>query len=289
VRRTALAAGALAATALFACAQGSLVTSTTGGGGHPERDAGSDAASDAGGGGGSAPVGDAIPTGAVSYFDGSACPSGWGPHDPGAGRVAVPTLGSALGGAVSGTPLQSGEDRTHTHTLDASFDLPSFSYAGIAGEANHGVAGAGKVALSGSVDPASTGLPYVQLLACKKLAPPVPGASPLPSGLLMFFETTGCPDGWQQPPSTQGRLLVGLPAGAPADLPFGGAPLVDASAPQHTHVTDPLLVTSPHGIALASGCCAGGYAVDGTYQSTQDSGASDPGLPLLTLLQCQKQ
>jgi len=288
VRLPALVAGALAATGILACASGALVTSTTGSD-HPAHDAGSDAAGEGGGGGGSAPVGDAIPTGAVSYFDGSACPTGWAPHDTGAGRVAVPTTGSALGGAVSGTPLASGEDRTHTHALQASFELPAFSYAGIAGEANHGVAGAGTVTLSGAVDPASSGLPYVQLLSCKKLASAVPGASPLPAGLLMFFETTGCPDGWQQAASTQGRLMVGLPAGAPADLPFGGAPLPAADAPTHTHVTDPVLVTSPHGIALASGCCAGGYAVDGTYQSTQDSGPADPGLPLVTLLQCQKK
>ena len=35
--------------------------------------------------------------------------------------------------------------------------------------------------------------------------------TPLPAGLLMFFDAATCPAGWQQAAATQGRLLVALP------------------------------------------------------------------------------
>lgn len=290
MRKAVILASAYALLGIFACASGSTTNQTSGDAGHAGSTAqGGSGGSVATGSGGKEPLGDSVPLGAVSFFQGSACPAGWGAHEALTGRVVVPTVDDALGGEANGEPLASGEDRLHAHTMEASFTLPAFSYVGIAGEANHGVAAAGTVKASGQVDEASTGLPYVQLLACKKLVDPVAGASPLPIGMLMFFETTGCPEGWKQAPSTQGRMLVGLPEGAMADEQFGGAPIEGTAPRTHTHGTDPILVTEPHGIALASGCCASGYAVDGTYQSVQPTSATDPALPYVTLLQCQKQ
>lgn len=290
------AALSLVAAAGISCGGGGAVTMGTGGSSQTsstEGDAGTGTggSSEGGKGGtgtGTAVVGDAIPITAVSYFQGTTCPKGWAAHDTVAGRVAVPTVGAALGGATAGTPLASGEDRTHTHSHGASFTLPAFSYAGIAGEANHGVAAAGTVTASAPVDAASTGLPYVQLLVCKKHVDETPGAAPLPSGMLMFFEAVACPAGWKQAATTQGRLLVGLPEGGSADAPFGGGPLDPEAPPTHRHATSVTLDTDAHGIALASGCCASGYGVDGVYPSTQDTGATDPALPIVTLLQCQK-
>ena len=61
----------------------------------------------------------------------------------------------------------------------------------------------------------STGLPYVQLLTCRKNAQAVPRPTPLPKGMQMYFDMVACPDGWKQTTATQGRLIVGLPQSAP--------------------------------------------------------------------------
>jgi hypothetical protein len=284
MRRAGLAAIAVVAAA--ACASGAAVrTTTSSGGGH---DAGSGGAGGGGGGGGSAP-GDAVPQDAVSFFHGTVCPPGWSAYDAAAGLSIVPTTSDTTGGVPHGTPLQSGEDRAHTHTLAATFTLGSVSYAGIAGGGNNGVAATGVVMMAATSDPASTGLPYIQLMACKKTFPAVPGRAPLPAGMQMFFDAPACPAGWTQPAGTQGRFLVGLPQGAPADKTFGGMPVTSATAPTHTHGNTAQLVTMAHGIALLGGGLADGYAADGTYTDMQPTDATEAVIPYLPLLSCEKQ
>ncbi len=271
----AIFSNALAALALAACAAGSSGGDTTGSEGS-----------------GTVPSarGDAIPAGAVSFFQTTVCPEGWAPHADAAGRVLLPAIGDvAPGTKVGETPLESGEDRLHSHEISAEIELPAVSYAGIVGGGNAGVATAGKVAFAATTEPASTGLPYVQMLVCKKAEEAVAAARPLPTGMLMFFDTTTCPEGWKQATSTQGRLLVGLPADAPADVSFGGEPLPSGEPRTHAHSSSLSLKTSPHGIALASGCCGDGYAADGAYLTLADTAESEAALPMLQLLQCQKE
>jgi hypothetical protein len=274
---------ALVLLGLAACAGGDEVQQTTGTGGTGGATSTSSSSAATGG----APSGDPLPQGAVSFFRTEACPSGWAPYDAAAGRFVVPTVGNEVGGIPHGQPLASGEDRTHLHDIAASFTLEATSFAGIAGEANHGVAAAGTATFSTVTEPASTGLPYVQLRACKKLDPAVPRATPLPAGMQVFIDAPGCPEGWKQVAASQGRFLVGLPAGAPADTTFGGAPLAGA-LPKHAHAGATQLVTTPHGIALASGCCANGYAKNGTYDATADAAATETALPYVALLSCEK-
>jgi hypothetical protein len=272
MRSPAIVPSALAALALAACAAGSV---------------GDTAGSE---GSGTAPLrGDAIPAGAVSFFQTTVCPEGWAPHADAAGRVLLPGIGDVAPGTKYGEPLASGEDRLHSHEVSAELNLTPVSYAGIAGGGNAGVASAGKVAFSATTEPASTSLPYVQMLACKKAEEAVARARPLPSGMLMFFDANTCPEGWKQATATQGRLLVGLPAGAPADVSFGGDPLSIGEPRTHAHSSPITLKTSPHGIALASGCCGDGYAKDGAYTSLVDTSEGEAALPMLQLLQCQKE
>ncbi len=121
----------------------------------------------------------------------------------------------------------------------------------------------------------------------------MPGAAPLPHGLQMFFDMASCPEGWLQTSATQGRLIVGLPQGAPQDVTFGGAALssgdAGADVRTHAHGNTATLTTTSHGIALASGCCAGGYGANGAYMATMDTDADETGLPYLELLACEKQ
>jgi hypothetical protein len=273
---TLLALGAAAAIA--ACANGGALTPSGGSGGSAGH--GGD------GGSGAGDAGDAVPPGAVSFFRPGACPEGWSPFDAAVGRFLIPTVGKAAGGTPYGIPLASGEDRAHTHDVTGVMTLPPISFAGIAGESNHGVAIAGPVVLATTSDPASSGLPYVQFLVCKKTAAAANTRS-LPSRMRLFFDAPACPPDWSQPAAPQGRFLVGLPEGADADATFGGQPHSGLDPREHVHANDGALATTPHGIALASGCCADGYAADGSYPFTADTGKGSAEMPYLELLQCE--
>jgi hypothetical protein len=282
MRLLSLCVGLSLCAAVAACATGS-----SGGATGDSGESGGGAGAGAGAGGGGA-RGDAFPAGAVSFFQVPACPDGWKPHAAAEGRLLLATVGDSAPGTTYGEPLASGEDRAHTHGVGLTFDLGAVSYAGVAGGGNKGVGAAGMVMFNATSEATSTGLPYVQLLACKKIAEPVPASKPLPAGLTMFFDGPSCPDGFKQSAATQGRFIVGLPSKAPADVSFGGPPLPAAEKRKHAHGNTATLATSPHGIALASGCCADGYAKDGMYTATQDADEGETGLPFLSLLHCEK-
>ncbi|NUQ75255.1 MAG: hypothetical protein HUU21_17020 [Polyangiaceae bacterium] len=234
------------------------------------------------------PTPDALPAGAISFFNATSCPVNWTPFAEAKGRFLVPTIGQDPPLKTVGEPLKDGEDRMHSHAVTAEADLDAVSYAGIAGEANHGVAGQQKVTLAAPAAKVSSGLPYVQLLACKKLGSIQAGAVPVPKGFLMFWNGASCPAGYSQPIATQGRMLVGVPKDAPPGLSFGGKSLASAEDRKHGHDVAGSFMTSPHGIALASGCCADGYAKDGQYDYAGATDEGNAGLPVIQLLQCQK-
>ena len=248
------------------------------GGRRGPEDAGTDAAG---------PGGDSLPTGAISLFNRTSCPTGWQPLAQGTGRTLVPTVGTTPPGMTAGPPLDDGEERQHGHALPATLNLPSVNYAGVVGEANHGVARAGSVPLTVTGSTASAGLPYVQLLACQKQAAPDPAQRPAPAGTLMFFPTADCPPGWGQAGSTQGRILIGLPDGATPGQKFGGAALGSEKRTHH-HEFAGTITTSGHGIALLSGGAAGGYAKDDHHPYSGSSDEQEVALPYLQLRQCQK-
>ncbi|MRG93831.1 hypothetical protein [Polyangium spumosum] len=233
--------------------------------------------------------GDALPTGAVSFFKKLACPEGWKPYESAAGRTIVAASEALPSGQTLGEPLASQEERTHSHALSASVDVPSVSYVGAPGGGNAGVGKAGAVTFVAASEPASAEVPYVQLLACKKNAEPVPRVTPLPPRLLMFFELESCPAGWKPAEGTAGRLLVGLPQYAPADRPFGGEPFTSPALRAHGHAFTSTLETPSHGIGLAGGCCGDGYARKGTYEFAAETEPSEVDMPMLVLLQCEKE
>src|SRR4029079_19388390 len=134
----------------------------------------------------------------------------------------------------------------------------SVDYAGIAGEANHGLGRGGAQPLTVTLDKAKDGLPYVQLLICHKTAAPIIKKGLAPAGSLMFFQSADCPSGWGRVTTTEGRFLVGLPEKGTAAQSFGGPPLQPGPAGQgekrgHTHEVKGSIATSSHGIALLSG------------------------------------
>lgn len=239
-----------------------------------------------GGTGSSGP--DAIPQNAIGFFQIPVCPNGWEPYAAAAGRAILPTIGPQPGGATVGTPLASGEDRKHAHPVKATFELIDISYVGIAGASNMGVAKAGLVSFTATSNAASTGLPYVQLLTCKKTAVPESSTAVLPTRMQLYFDAATCPTGWKQAPATQGRFIVGAPKGAPADVSFGGDPISTTTPRTHTHGNQASFNTVTHGIALAAGCCGSGFAKNATYSSSESTGEGDAALPWIELLHCEK-
>jgi hypothetical protein len=200
----------------------------------------------------------------------------------------VPIVGATLGGKTQGSALTDAEDRGHQHAIVGAVTLADVSYVGIGGCCNNGVAASGNVAFGSAAEKTSAGLPYVQLLVCHKDSPAVAGALPIAPGTLIFVDGASCPDGWAQASASQGRHLVGLPAHGTPGATFGGAPLGAQEQRTHAHAYSTSLNTSSHGIALASGCCAGGYAQNMSYPISGNTDGADVGLPYVQLLQCEK-
>ncbi|HZS38465.1 MAG TPA: hypothetical protein VFF06_16635 [Polyangia bacterium] len=236
------------------------------------------------------PPGDSLPTNAIAFFHALACPQGWSAYGRAAGRFVVPTPGTGgiADGGVVGAPLAAGDDPAHAHAIDESVTLPSTSFAGVTGCCNNGPAAAGTVGFSVTSATASTNLPYVTLLVCKKSAPPESSALPLPPGMMLFFDADACPDGFSQTAATEGRHLVALPDGGTPGATFGGPPLARGEDRGHSHAVSGALTTTASGVALASGCCGGGYAQSGSYPFAAPTANASSGLPYVHLLQCTK-
>jgi hypothetical protein len=106
----------------------------------------------------------------VAFFmrgDGS-CPQGFRPATEASGRLLVGVASGDAVGKQVGVPLANQEDRTHVHSYKAAVDLPYKSVSAADGGNKQGAA-AGKYQDSGMSEPATSGLPFIQLVACVKL------------------------------------------------------------------------------------------------------------------------
>lgn len=233
----------------------------------------------------STPLGDAIPSGAVSYSRASACPLGWAPWTEGAGRTVVPLPQGGTRGGVQGMPLNNAESRAHGHTASAMVLVPAVSFAGIAGS-GMALGAAGMVPLALTVAGAEAGLPYVQLLACRKRDEADSRVPAAPRNMVLFFDRPDCPAGWSEAAALRGRLVVGTPMGGTHGAAFGGMPLGDREARGHTHALAATATPTPQGIALASGCCGDGFAQNAPYPVMATSAAESAAPPYVQLLAC---
>ena len=234
-------------------------------------------------------AGDSVPAGAVAFFQRKDCPQGWEKLGAASGRTLVPTVGADPVDVSVGTPLQDSEERSHSHAISGTINLSTVGYAGIAGEANHGLARGGANPLTGTATKSAASLPYIQLVVCHKTAEADPQLRPLAAGTLVFFKTKECPSGFVQAGASQGRFIVGLPERATAGQKFGGAPLKSGENRTHHHNLSGSITTSSHGIALANGGTASGYAKNDQHPFQQDSADDSIGFPFLQLRHCQKQ
>jgi len=229
---------------------------------------------------------DPFPENAIAFYLATACPDGWEPYDAARGRTIVPVAAGADVGATVGAALGRNEQRGHDHVIPVEVELASHSYVGVAGGGNSGVTRQGLFQANAPTDRVTAGLPYAQLLICRKAEPP--RAAVVPKGLVAFFDAEACPLGWRPVASAQGRMLVGLPAGGAPGAAFGGAPLAPGEDRGHHHEVAATLATVAHGIALASGCCGGGFGARRDYAMTVTSADASAGMPYLQLLACEK-
>jgi hypothetical protein len=237
---------------------------------------------------GNVPAGDAFPQGAVSFFRKVACPSDWEFYPPAHGRVIIAASDGLPRGTLMGQPLAIDEDRTHQHAVSAKVEVPTTEIAGAESCCNDGMTPAGTYSFAAVSGLATSGVPYVRLLVCKKMEIPTADALPLPSRLHMYFDLDTCPAGWKPTVTAQGRLVVGLPLKAPADLPFGGDAITSPEPRTHTHSFESTLVTSPHGVALLSSCC-GKFGENGTFSVAGDTDPTAVDIPMIALLHCEKE
>lgn len=125
----------------------------------------------------------AVPTGAVMFFDLSQCPKGWSAFGDGQGRAIV----GGSPGVTVGSPLASGEDRSHNHVWSV-YDVADWSTFNQSGgvrplvdwdDGIHndgrgffplGIWGQITGSMSNWTDGANTSdvMPYLQLLTCVK-------------------------------------------------------------------------------------------------------------------------
>lgn len=265
--------------AWFVAIASAACASSNGGGGDGEIDAAEEMPIDAAIGGG-----DGFPRGAISFFLGSLCPTGWAPYADGVGRTIVPVASASDAGMMVGTALGVNETRSHHHDLAVGVNLPSVSYAGIAGEANHGVSRSGQIDGIATTADATPDVPYAQLRVCKKQSDP--GERAPPRGVIAFF-AGACPPSWNAAPSALvGRYLVAIPGGGTAGRTFGGDPLTSGEQRAHRHDVSGSVAAPAHGIALAGGCCAGGYGGAGTHSATITSGPTPVDVPYIQLSAC---
>ena len=110
-----------------------------------------------------------VPTGAVAFFapEVRTCPAGWRAASETSGRLIVGVTHGDFVGKLVGQPLASQEDRTHTHAVAATVELPYKSISAADGGNRQG-AKAQKYQDSGVSEASASGLPFVQLVACVK-------------------------------------------------------------------------------------------------------------------------
>jgi hypothetical protein len=150
--------------------------------------------------------------GFLGLFTG-ACPTGWSELPAAQGRLLLLVNNTFQAGAAIGFALSDGEDRAHSHAVSGAFDLPSREVSALGGS-NTAAAHSGKQPLLpflNETSAATSGLPFVQLTACRYNALSFAPAPVLPAGGVALWDpsvTTGCAAGSAPLDAASGRLLV---------------------------------------------------------------------------------
>ncbi|TNE84838.1 MAG: hypothetical protein EP330_27940 [Deltaproteobacteria bacterium] len=106
-------------------------------------------------------------------------------------------------------------------------------------------------------------------------------------GMLAFYESEGCPDGWSPYDPASGRALVAAHDGSGVGTTVG-APLDDHVPDEHTHTVTGSATVGSTGLAGVQGCCTSTPGAHGSYAVSGDGDARDNRMPTLALQVCAR-
>jgi hypothetical protein len=233
-------------------------------------------------------AGDSLPKGSISYFNLSACPTGWAPLTAAKGRFLLPLMAGGSSGGKAGDAMAAGTSETHSHSFTLKINVTDFSYAGVTGCCNKSLTSSGEKSATGTSGAGTLGVPYISLLACLKTQDQDFKSGTPRAGTLVFSADDVCPTGWSQHLSTQGRYMVSLPKAGVAGVTFGGAPLAPQELRNHKHTLQGSIKLSEGNIILGPGCCGAGYAKAGKYSYDVSSDVAVPNVPYVQQMFCRK-
>ena len=228
----------------------------------------------------------ALPAGITTYFEGSACPSGWSELTQARGRLIVCDDGTHLPGLTFGTALSDREVRYHSHTLTASFYFSVHEVSGYAFNDNEDAARQGTHSGAGNAQNSACDLPFVQLLLCSLVSA---NANPAATGVVAFFppSISACPVGWASEPLLTGRIVA--PSFSRRDMFTSSAASLASGADPTSHAHTYSVSFSPTAYGFLAG--ESGITDPAMYQSTATASgttsSSSAGIPYIQLLACR--
>jgi hypothetical protein len=108
-----------------------------------------------------------MPKNMIFFMPGTDCPSGTSRVSNANGRMLLVTNDAGSIGATFGSALADHEDRKHKHTAKVATNLNEHSISGASSCCNSQATTKGAHSADVETDEAASGLPFVQLLACK--------------------------------------------------------------------------------------------------------------------------
>ena len=220
------------------------------------------------------------PSDLLAFIDGATCPTGWLGAYSASKRFII---GISAGGS-NGATFGGAWALPHSHSVNAAISLASHGIGLASGGGGGGYAAAGEINFSSTSNASVSSFPSLTRLACAPSLFSAPG--PVPSGLVAFFTSAACPDGWSAATSVAGRLVVGAATGTDVGVQVG-APLADKEDRSHTHGV--LVSVQPPAKSVAGANGGNGQAADnGQAKGTGTSGAAPSGMPFVQWLVCQK-
>lgn len=110
---------------------------------------------------------DGMPAGMIFFTEGANCPAGSERATQANGRLIIGVTDTGEIGNTYGTPLANQEDRTHTHEATMTVTINSKHIAAASSCCNGQATKKGTYTTSVKTKPATSGLPFIQLLACE--------------------------------------------------------------------------------------------------------------------------
>lgn len=229
----------------------------------------------------------AVPNGMVAFFSSAAstCPSGWREAQYAAGRLILATTNPAKIQISAGTAMGDQQPPTHTHAYSGTANVGHKGTSSVGGS-DKGVGAAGSYATRGVSEAADSGFPFVQYLVCEAFG----GSSGdgLPYASVAFFNADACPVNWSTMAYFDGRFILATPAqgksGSTTTVAWS-----NYADPGHGHTYNGSVSVGSKGFVWGGGA-NDGIASPGDQPVSGDLSANtDPIVPFVTLLACQKQ